>query len=188
VSKFDPLPRYDAWIDQMSLPLAFGTACESIPFPGGYLGSCAVVKAGRHRIGLAWRGNPAHNNDRRRTPPPDAFAPLIKAQPGRFVSLVPGEILPGVAAPPFPLTDYAATAALIAGLDLVITVDTSVAHLAGALGRPAWVLLPFAPDWRWMLDRNDTPWYDSVRLFRQPSPGLWAAVINGVIADVGLLP
>jgi ADP-heptose:LPS heptosyltransferase len=78
------------------------------------------------------------------------------------------------------LTDFAETAALIAALDLVITVDTSVAHVAGALGCPAWLLLPYAPDWRWLLDRNDTPWYDSLHLFRQPSPGDWRSVIGAV--------
>jgi ADP-heptose:LPS heptosyltransferase len=80
------------------------------------------------------------------------------------------------------LTDYGETAALIAGLDLVITVDTSVAHVAGALGRPAWVLLPYAPDWRWLLHRNDTTWYNSLRLFRQPAPGDWHAVVAEVVA------
>jgi Glycosyltransferase family 9 (heptosyltransferase) len=78
------------------------------------------------------------------------------------------------------LTDYAETAALIAGLDLVLTVDTSVAHVAGALGVPCWVMLPFAPDWRWMLGRDDTPWYATLRLFRQPAPGAWDAVIDAV--------
>ena len=88
------------------------------------------------------------------------------------------------------LTDYAETAALIANLDLVLTVDTSVAHVAGALGVPCWVMLPFAPDWRWMLGRDDTPWYASLRLFRQPRPGDWDAVIDAVDAALraGKLP
>ena len=92
--------------------------------------------------------------------------------------------LTGLAAPERPLTDYAETAALIAALDLVITVDTSVVHVAGALGCPTWVLLPHAPDWRWLLNRNDTPWYDSVRLFRQPTAGDWRAVIAEVVGSV----
>jgi Flp pilus assembly protein TadD len=177
VSKFDPLPRYDAWIDQMSLPRVFGTTLSTIPFPTGYLTAAAIPFI--PRIGLAWAGNTLHRNDRRRTPPESVFAPLLADH--RFVSLVPHKSLPGLDAPAHPLTDYAATAALIAGLDLVVTVDTSVAHVAGALGRPAWVLLPYAPDWRWLLRRNDTPWYSSLRLFRQPKPGDWGSVIADVV-------
>jgi len=183
VSKFDALPRYDAWIDQMSLPHVFGTTLNTIPSPAGYV--TAALRATlppTRRIGLAWAGNPLHRNDRRRTPPEHAFAPLLDLPDCHIVSLTPGRILPGNSDPPRKLSDYAETAALIAALDLVITVDTSVAHVAGALGRPAWVLLPFAPDWRWLLKRNDTPWYNSLRLFRQPSPGDWGSVITDVIA------
>jgi hypothetical protein len=126
-----------------------------------------------------------HRNDRRRTPPAEAFAPLLDLPNCHFVNLVPGRSLPGTEEPAWPLADYAETAALIAALDLVVTVDTSVAHVAGALGRPAYVLLPFAPDWRWLLHRDDTPWYDSLRLLRQPGPGDWRSVIAslaGVLA------
>jgi Tfp pilus assembly protein PilF len=194
ISKFDPLPPYDAWIDQMSLPHAFGTTLDTIPSPvgpspAGYLNAEPELVAA-HRatlppsrcIGLAWAGNPMHRNDRRRTPPEHAFTPLTDLPDCHIVSLMPGRTLPGTMNPARPLTDYADTAALIAALDLVITVDTSVAHVAGALGRPAWVLLPYAPDWRWLLHRNDTPWYHSLRLFRQPSPGDWQTVISDVIA------
>jgi ADP-heptose:LPS heptosyltransferase len=83
------------------------------------------------------------------------------------------------------LADYAETAALIAALDLLITVDTSVAHVAGALGKPAWVMLPHAPDLRWLIGRDDTPWYASLRLFRQPAPGDWDAVTTAVVASLG---
>jgi Flp pilus assembly protein TadD len=179
VSKYDPLPPYDAWIDQMSLPHVFGTTIDNIPLPEGYLTADPTPSA--PRIGLAWIGNPLHRNDRRRTPPQEVFGPFASF-PGRVVSLVPGRELRGIAcAPTRPLTSYAETAALIAALDLVVTVDTSVAHVAGALGCPAWVLLPYAPDWRWLLHRNDTPWYNSLRLFRQPSPGDWRAVIASVM-------
>ncbi len=185
VSKSAPLPRYDAWIDQMSLPLVFATTLDTIPSAARYLTADPALIAARsqslRRVGLAWAGNPLHRNDRRRTPPAEMFAP--ENFPGcQVVSLMPDRTLPGIAAPSRPLTDYAETAALIATLDLVITVDTSVAHVAGALGKPAWVLLPFAPDWRWLLNRNDTPWYDSLRLFRQPRPGDWRSVIGSVTA------
>ena len=99
-----------------------------------------------------------------------------------MISLMPNRTLTGIADPVRSLANFAETAALIAALDLVVTVDTSIAHVAGALRQPAWVLLPYAPDWRWLLHRNDTPWYDSVRLFRQPSPGDWQSVIASVIA------
>jgi len=189
VSRFDPMPPYNAWIDQMSLPHVFGTTLDTIPCPGGYAradpGLIAAHQATlppARRIGLAWAGNPLHHNDRRRTPPGEAFAPLLALPDCHVVNLVPGRSLPGTTCPRRPLTDYRETAALIAALDLVVTVDTSVAHVAGALGCPAWVLLPYAPDWRWLLNRNDTPWYDSIRLFRQPSPGDWESVIASVSA------
>jgi Flp pilus assembly protein TadD len=189
VSKFNPLPRHDAWIDQMSLPHVFGTTSETIPSPAGYLTAdpelIALHRADlppTKRVGLVWSGNEVHRNDRRRTPPVRVFAPLQNQNDWHVVSLVPHQTLPGVAYPARPLTDYAETAALIAALDLVVTVDTSVAHVAGAIGRPAWVLLPYAPDWRWRLDRETTPWYDSLRLFRQPSPGDWRSVIATVCA------
>ncbi len=183
VSKSKPLPRYDAWIDQMSLPRVFGTTLETIPHPAGYLTAPpGIVPRMPKHIGVAWKGNPLHDNDARRTPPEAVFAPLLASPGYRFVSLVPDRVPPGFFPPPIALTDYAATASVIAALDLVITVDTSVAHAAGAQGRPAWVLLPFAPDWRWLLNRDDTPWYTSLRLFRQPAPGDWPAVIDSVIA------
>lgn len=191
VSKSDPLPRYDAWIDQMSLPQVFGTTLETIPFPAGYLrADPALVAAHRASlpqlrcIGLAWSGNPLHRNDHRRTPPAEVFAPFAALPGSQVISLVPDRTLPGIAAPARRLTDYAETAALIAALDLIVTIDTSIAHVAGALRQPTWVLLPYAPDWRWLLNRNDTPWYDSVRLIRQPVPGDWQSVIASVIATL----
>ncbi len=185
-------PPYDVWADQMSLPRLFGTTLETIPSPGGYLRADPARKAawaGRLpaglRIGLVWAGNPAHSNDRRRSIPVSALAPVIAVAPGAFVSVQVG---PGAAeAGPLgltdnapALTDFGETAALVAGLDLVITVDTAVAHMAGALGVPAWVLLPHAPDWRWLLHRDDSPWYRSLRLFRQVRPGDWRDVIARV--------
>jgi ADP-heptose:LPS heptosyltransferase len=97
---------------------------------------------------------------------------------------VPDRTLPGIAGPARRLADYGETAALIAALDVVVTIDTSIAHVSGALRQPTRVLLPYAPDWRWLLHRNDTPWYNSVVLFRQPTPGDWQSVIASVIASL----
>jgi tetratricopeptide (TPR) repeat protein len=185
-------PAYDVWVDQMSLPRLFGTTLQTIPCADAYLTADPVRVASwaKHlppgvRVGLVWAGNPVHSNDRRRSIPAAALAPLFAAAPGTFVSLQVGPDaaaarrfgLPDNAAA---LTDFADTAALVAGLDLVITVDTAVAHLAGALGVPTWVLLPHAPDWRWLLNRDDSPWYRSLRLFRQDRPGDWPGVIARV--------
>jgi ADP-heptose:LPS heptosyltransferase len=111
-----------------------------------------------------------------------AIRPIIR--PG-MISLQTGQRAPeatdiGLTDLSASLTDFAETAALVANLDLVITVDTAVAHLAGALGVPVWLMLPYAPDWRWLVDRNDTPWYDSIRLFRQPAPGEWEPVTAAI--------
>jgi tetratricopeptide (TPR) repeat protein len=226
VAKDAPLPRYDAWIDQMSLPHVFATRPGTIPLASGYLRADpdraarwrARLPAGR-KLGVAWAGNPAHSNDRRRSLPQELVARLPGLGGGSIVNLQvgprAGELRNGRSArdgghcvgeagqsfnddgqsaagavrsvnglddlSPF-LTDYAETAALIANLDLVLTVDTSVAHVAGALGVPCWVMLPFAPDWRWMLGQDVTPWYSSLRLFRQPGPGDWNGVLNAVAA------
>jgi Flp pilus assembly protein TadD len=189
VSKAGPQPRYDAWIDQMSLPHAFGTTLETIPAADGYLAADPIkVAAWKQRlpagrlVGMTWSGNAAHSNDRRRSIPAQAWESLLARSDFSFVNLGLEAGPPGVLNFGSHLTNYAETAALIANLDLVISVDTSVVHLAGALGRPAWVLLPHAPDWRWLLDREDTPWYRSVRLFRQAERGDWVGVLAKVAA------
>jgi hypothetical protein len=144
------------------------------------------------RVGLVWSGNAVHRNDRHRSIPLHLFAPL-KDVPADCIGLQPEvraqdrEALAGW--PPSlrlgeSFRDFADTAAVIASLDLVISVDTSVAHLAGALGKPLWILLPFNPDWRWQLARTDTPWYPSARLYRQAAPGTWPAVLQRVAADL----
>ena len=191
VAKGAPLPRYDAWIDQMSLPLAFSCELDSIPRPEGYLQADPArmrdwrrrLPAGR-KIGLACFGNPLHSNDRRRSMPAALLSPLLQGGNAggnaTFVGLHPDRAMAGVLDVAAGLTDYAASAALIANLDLVVTVDTSVAHLAGALGVPVWIMLPFAPDWRWLLERDDSPWYRSARLFRQSAPNDWAGVVERV--------
>jgi len=190
VAKDAPLPGYDCWIDQMSLPRMFATTAASIPQPHGYLRADAERSArwraslpDMRRIGVAWHGNPAHSNDRRRSMPAAELARLF-ALPGlHFVNLQVGPCAAEAGLPDLSpmLTDFAATAALIDALDLVVTVDTAVAHVAGALGRPCWLMLPYAPDWRWQLRRDDTPWYSSMRLFRQPKPGDWGAVIDAIV-------
>ncbi|MEP7206602.1 MAG: glycosyltransferase family 9 protein, partial [Casimicrobiaceae bacterium] len=133
------------------------------------------------KAGLAWAGAPGHANDRRRSLPFATLRPLLDA-PGITWYSLQKDVTAGA-----PLIELEARnnlddiAALIAELDLVVTVDTGIAHLAGALGRPTWILLPYAPDWRWQLERGDSPWYPTVRLFRQPRPGDWASVLDAVI-------
>ena len=146
------------------------------------------------RIGLAWSGRPTHPNDRRRSIRLAQLAPLAQFSGATFISLQkPFPAADTAAAGEFhglrdlseELTDFEETAALVAQLDLVITVDTSMGHLAGALGRPAWIMLAKAPDWRWLLDRSDSPWYPTVRLFRQDAPGNWTALIAEAAAALG---
>jgi len=186
----DPLPRYDAWIDLMSLPHVFGTTLDTLPGASGYLradaGRVAAWKArlpvGR-KVGVALAGNPAHPNDRRRSIPPRLVFPLPEMPGISFINLHHGAAASGLGLPDLSaqLTDYAETAALLDNLDLVVTVDTSIAHLAGALGKPGWVLLPAAPDWRWLLGRADSPWYASLRLLRQQQAGDWTDVLAQVM-------
>ena len=141
------------------------------------------------RVGLAWRGHPQHRNDGRRSISLAALEPLFTATGVAFYSLqvAPTADFAGEAIHQKALLnlehlihDFADTAALMAQLDLIIAVDTSVAHLAGALACPVWLLLPFAPDWRWLLDRDDSPWYPTMRLFRQPAIGDWTSVVQSV--------
>ena len=178
---------HDAWIDAMSLPLALG----GIPFADGYLGTRASPPNPKpRRVGIVWAGNPGHSNDARRSIPAQLLTPLL-ATPG--VSFVNLQVGPRARDLPLPdltpcLTDFAETAALIETLDLVIAADTAVAHLAGALGVPVWVLLPHVPDWRWMLHRDQTPWYASARLFRQQRAGDWADVIGRVVVALSKEP
>lgn len=147
------------------------------------------------RVGLAWAGNPAHRNDRARSIDAAHLLPLLQVPGATFYSL---QVLPrgdsaallcghGLIDHTVEIRDFADTAALIAELDLVISVDSAAAHLAGALGRPVWTLLPAVPDWRWGLQRENTPWYPSMWLFRQSQPGDWRGVIQRVAAEVEVL-
>ncbi|MBS0449585.1 MAG: tetratricopeptide repeat protein [Proteobacteria bacterium] len=187
------LASHDAWVFPMSLPLLFDTVPDDVPADLPYLhADPARIAAWSERctapglkIGLVWQGNPLHNNDADRSLPGHrTLAPLLTVPGASFFSLQTG-----AAATDAPmqrlgheLRDYADTAAVLAQLDLLICVDTSIAHLAGALGRPCWLLLPaHKTDWRWLRERDDTPWYpNTMRLFRQSVRGDWAGVIERV--------
>ena len=195
------LPAADFHCPLLSLPLAFKTTLESIPTPGPYLKADAQkveqwsVRLGsksRPRIGLVWSGNSKHKNDHNRSL---SLELLLSELPERFdwVSLQREvreadervlELHPSVRHFGAELEDFTDTAALCALMDLVISVDTSVAHFSGALGRPTWVLLPHVPDWRWLLDRDDSPWYSCVKLYRQPAPGDWGSVFQRLSNDL----
>jgi tetratricopeptide (TPR) repeat protein len=196
-----PLPSFDAHAPLLSLPGHLGvSALEHIPAQVPYLDVDAqryakateTVRArpARLRVGLAWAGSREHRNDRRRSMRLAQLAPLFGIDGIAWFSLQKGDAEREIAAlsdsrAPVPLpagSDFDDTAAKVAALDLVISVDTSVAHLAGALALPVWILLPFAPDWRWLLARNDSPWYPTATLFRQPRPGDWDAVVREVAA------
>ena len=197
IAKGDTLPAFDRSCALMSLPRCLKTTVDSIPASVPYLAGPGHTPKLPHvsgavgsdlKIGLVWAGNPSLLNDRHRSIPLEIFQPLLARTKATFYSL---QVRQGSASAPNPpesklvdlsplIRDYADTAALVDQLDLVISVDTSVAHLAGALGRPIWLLLPFAPDWRWLLGRADSPWYPTMRLFRQPQPGDWAAVVRQV--------
>jgi tetratricopeptide (TPR) repeat protein len=204
-TKAAALPPFDLHIAIDSLPLAFGTRFNSIPLGKDYLPPLDAQRVqawedrlGPHeklRVGLVWSGSRTHDNDRNRSMPLRLLSALLDVD-ALFVSLQKNpriedaetlrerkEIVDHTAL----LTDFAETAALVSCLDLVITVDTSVAHLAGALGRPTWILLPYVPDWRWLLGREDSPWYPTVRLFRQTEPRDYESVIERVRRDLSAL-
>jgi len=204
IPRGDSLPDFDLHASLLSLPWLFRTDLSSIPADIPYLDVPAEVPHravlsellalthGKTRIGLVWAGNPGHKRDGERSIPAVELAPLAS--------------LPGVAwysfqlgredRPPLPnlislaplLADFSDTAYALSGMDLVITVDTALAHLSGALGVPTLLLLSFQPDWRWMLDREDSPWYPSLHLYRQPAMGDWASVIEHLVHDLAPSP
>ncbi|WP_190275229.1 tetratricopeptide repeat protein [Collimonas fungivorans] len=185
----------------MSLPLVFKTELATIPAPPSYFTADAGKKeswrkrqdfaGGKLKIGLVGSGNAGNTNDHRRSMPLQEFAPLLQLEGADFF-LVQKDIrasdhayvqqTPKLWVVAHDIADFDDTAAIIANLDLVISVDTSVAHLSGALGVPVWILLPWVPDWRWLLDREDSPWYPSARLFRQEQTGDWQGVIERVMS------
>ncbi|HEX9238378.1 MAG TPA: tetratricopeptide repeat protein [Xanthobacteraceae bacterium] len=216
VARGEALPPFDVHCPLGSLPLALKTELQTVPAPTSYLSadethlmkwSARLQKIPEPRVAVAWSGNPAHDNDRNRSLPFGSLAPLFLppnppplAGEGRvrapsFISIqrdLRGEDAARLAAETRltylggELDDFSDTAAVLALCDLVISVDTAPAHLAGAMGRPVWVLVPFAPDWRWTLEGETTPWYPTARLFRQHSPGDWDAVIARVAAALKL--
>jgi Flp pilus assembly protein TadD len=201
----EKLPPFDLHCPMLSLPMALGTTIETIPASASYL-HADPAQAARWRarlagdgpwVGLAWAGNPRPNSpggaalDRRRSIAPELLSPLFAVPGVRFVSLQKGGPPPPPGAPLLDamdeMRDFCDTASLLTNLDLVITVDSAVAHLAGALGRPVWLLDRYDCCWRWLLGRRDSPWYPQLRIYRQPRPSDWDAVIAEVAGDLRML-
>lgn len=197
----DPMPAYDAHLPLLSLPRCFGTQLETIPAETPYLEvdperrgrwrqRIASLAEERFKIGLVWSGRASHANDAKRSLTPEVLAPLW-AVPGVALFSLQKDLRPGhlerlMALGPVhdlspELTDFAETAAALEQMDLLISVDSAVAHLAGALGRPVWLLLARQADWRWLQGRDDSPWYPTLRLFRQEVPGEWSAVMERAV-------
>jgi tetratricopeptide (TPR) repeat protein len=196
------LPDFDLHCPFSSLPMIFGTTLDCIPAAASYLPEPAAERVqawekrlgprGKVRIGLVWSGSSSHANDQRRSNPFKTLARVLDVD-ATFVSLQK-DLRPGDKAAlaergeiidlTEQLTDFAEAAALVSCLDLVVTADTSVAHLAGAMGRPAWIMLPYVPDYRWLLDRDDSPWYPAVRLFRQDATRDYAKVVDHIRAEL----
>jgi len=187
----EDLPEFDVHAPLLSLPHIFGTTMETIPSDIPYIqgpenseiSEKISSRANHLKVGLVWAGNPGHTNDRNRSIPLASFEPIFDLKGIQFYSLQVGEGRKQIGHFHYQdkiidlNPDFSATASAIDQLDLVISVDTSIAHLSGAMGRPTWTLLPFVPDWRWLMNRDDTPWYPGMRLFRQPEIGDWESVI-----------
>jgi Flp pilus assembly protein TadD len=201
VAQGEMLPAFDAHAPLLSLPGIFGTTLDSVPWTGPYVHSEADRVApwrdalrqdeARLKVGLAWAGRPQQWDDRKRTISLAMLAPLAAASGVTFYSLQKGEAAAQAATPPAGMklvdlsgriADFSDTAGLASRLDVVVTIDTSVAHLAGAMGLPVWVLTAHAPDWRYHLGREDNPWYPTMRLFRQERDGDWSGAIERVAA------
>ena len=199
----EPLPPVDATCPLLSVPHALGLGIDALPGEMPYLHATpqsadrwgrALGSAG-NRVGVVWSGSSAHRNDRWRSIPARLMATIVEGLPVHAVCLHRGlsqadrDCVAGTSIDLSlvdALDDFETTAAVVSHLDLVVTVDTAVAHLAGALGKPVWILLPFSPDWRWLLDRTNSPWYPSAHLFRQSRPGDWddpLARVRGALCE-----
>ena len=201
-AKGELLPPFELQCPILSLPLAHKTDLSTVPNQVPYLNVPEVYRQKWHhfwaerrrpRIGLVWFGNRQHKNDQNRSIPAQNIRDFINSQSLGFFSLQKGiKNIDDAAILEMPqifdigryIDNYADTAAVIEHLDLVVTVDTSVAHMAGALGKPVWILLPFSPDWRWLLERCDSPWYPTAKLFRQKSIGDWHSVLTAVAVEL----
>jgi len=203
VAAGDPLPGFDLHVPMLSVPVVLQTTRESIPQDVPYLfvdphrrafwkARLGCNRTGL-RVGLAWAGNPQNRQNRKRNISLEMLLPLWRAEGVEFFSVQVGPGTEQIRQLPDStvivdhtdhIQDFADTAALIMELDLIISVDTAVAHLAGALARPVWTLLPFIPDWRWGLEGERTPWYPTMHLFRQPGVGDWDSVIPHVIREL----
>jgi hypothetical protein len=195
-------PNFDEYCPLLSLPLVLHQGEAPAQGNGAYLepsparrewASTLLGKERKPRVGLVWSGSPLHPNNARRSLDLAAFCPLLGESSLNFIALQKEwsaadrqacKRVPLLRDLSGDLRDFADTAAVIRELDLVITVDTAVAHLAGALGVPVWILLPFAADWRWRLARKDSPLYPSARLYRQNSPGDWSGVLAEISRDL----
>jgi tetratricopeptide (TPR) repeat protein len=205
VDEGEALPDFDLYCPMLSLPSAIGTTIANIPSAGAYLRAeealvtawrarLATSVSQRPRVGLVWAGNPRNYSpalaavDRRRSIDPGRLAAILQLPELHFFGLQKGGPAPPADVPLIDfmheVTDFADTAALIANLDLVISVDTAVAHLAAAIGKPVWLLDRFDSCWRWLSGRRDSPWYPTLRLYRQPSPGDWDTVLAEVTCDL----
>ena len=187
-----PTPAaYDCHIPLMSLPGIFGTHCGNIPAAVPYLRANPEkidlwkkrINGTAFKIGLVWAAKPTYNHNK--SCPLELLLPLLESGRAEFIGLQKGPAARQIDSLPVDMdnpgedfSSFADTAGAIECLDLVISVDTAVAHLAGAMGKPVWTLLPFSPDWRWLQDREDSPWYPGMKLFRQPQMGDWESVIN----------
>ncbi len=205
ITSWEHAGDYDCYVPLSGLPRLAGISVETIPANGPYLTVAPklvehwretlarLAPPGKRRIALVWAGRPTHKNDRKRTLKLSQFAPLFGLRDIALLTVQKGEqiVQAGSYYGPAPLlnlgpeiNDFLDTMAILKNVEHLVTIDTSVAHVAGAIGVPTSVVLPYAPDWRWLLGRNDTPWYQSVKLYRQEKPYEWAGVIERIAADL----